>query len=98
MSVAGTYSIPVETPAGRVEITLVLNVEGNFLNGCTKVFSAEAPFKEGSMDGNDFTFKVNEMTPIGPIDLEYIGTVDGNKISGQVNTPLGPKFFNGVRV
>ncbi|MDD2736781.1 MAG: hypothetical protein PHF56_22840 [Desulfuromonadaceae bacterium] len=98
MSVAGTYSIPVETPAGRVEITLVLKVKGKSLSGCTRAFSAEAPFNDGSVDGRDFTFTVSEMTPIGPIDLEYVGTVDGDEITGQVNTPRGPKLFTGVRV
>lgn len=98
MAVDGTYSVPVETPAGRVNITLILKVKGKSVSGCTRAFSSEASFKGGAVDGNDFTFTVSEMTPIGPIDLEYAGTVDGNKISGQVNTPLGPKFFNGVRI
>ena len=97
MGVNGTYRIPVETPAGRVEITLILNVEGNSLCGCTKAFSAEAPFKGGSVNGNDFRFTVSEVTPMGIIDLEYTGTVDGGKISGQVKTPLGLKFFSGDR-
>ena len=98
MAVDGTYSVPVDTPAGRVDITLVLKVKEKSVSGCTRAFNSEVPFNGGTVDGNDFTFRVSEMTPIGPIDLEYAGTVDGNKISGQVNTPLGPKFFNGVRV
>lgn len=98
MTVDGIYSIPVETPAGRVDITLVLKVKGKIVSGCTRAFSAEAPFNGGSVDGNDFRFTVSEITPMGPIDLDYVGTVDGDKISGQVNTPLGPKYFTGVRI
>jgi len=98
MAVNGTYIIPVETPIGRVEITLILKVNGKSLSGCTRAFSAEAPFKAGSVNGNDFTFTVSEMTPIGPVDLEYAGTVEGDKINGQVITPRGNKTFAGTRI
>ena len=98
MAIEGTYVIPVQTPKGPTEITIELKMEGNSLCGSTKAFNAAVPFRGGSVDGNGFQFMVSESMPSGSIDLDYSGSVVGNKITGQVITPWGTKPFEGTRV
>lgn len=98
MAIEGAYEIPLQTPLGLVTIALELRMEGSALCGCTRAFNAEASFSGGSVIGNRFKFTVTEQTPIGCIDLEYSGFVDGDKISGQVITPRGNKSFAGTRI
>jgi hypothetical protein len=46
--------------------------------------------EDGKVNGNELTWTENVKTPMGSLTLNVTVTVDGDKISGQANTPFAP--------
>ena len=57
----------------------------------------EIALDDVSVDGNSVSFKAEVNTPMGKVNLAFEGTVDGDSISGQVNTSMGSNPFSGTR-
>ena len=49
------------------------------------------------VDGGTFSFKRVLTTPQGPFNLSYTGSVDGNTLTGTVNSDFGPIPITGTR-
>ena len=49
------------------------------------------------LDGNDFTFIRPVETPMGEMDLEYEGTVDGDTLTGEASAMFQSRPISGVR-
>jgi hypothetical protein len=98
MAVDGTWKLVVNTPMGAQESTLVINSSGSTLTGTQSAGSGEGrPIDEGTVDGNDITWKASITKPM-PMTLEFSGTIDGDKISGNVKLGMfGSASFSGMR-
>jgi hypothetical protein len=97
MAVDGTWNIAIETPMGTRNTTLVLKEEGGALKGTQSEGSASTEIADGTVNGNQLTWKVSITDPM-PMDLDFTAEVDGDKISGKAATMMFGSFpFTGSR-
>ena len=98
MAVDGTWKLTVNTPMGTQESTLTLATYGGTLTGTqTAPNGGSAPIEEGTVNGNDVTWKASITRPM-PMTLQFSGTVDGDTISGSVRLGMfGSANFTGTR-
>lgn len=91
---AGKYEIVVQSPMGAQPSTLELNADGT---GTQAAQGRSQPITDGKIDGNNVSWKNSITTPF-PMTLEFAGTVDGDKISGNVKAGSFGSFpFSGTR-
>ncbi|NNL31426.1 MAG: hypothetical protein HKO77_10405 [Gemmatimonadetes bacterium] len=105
--VVGTWEISMEGPRGARTVTVALAQEGDALSGVMTMErrgprggggAMEVAIEEGTVDGDSFTFvAVLEMRG-NTIRQIHRGTVDGDEMSGVVETPRGEQPFTGRRV
>jgi len=98
MAVDGTWKLVVNTPMGAQESTLVISSSGTTLTGTQSAGSGDGrPIDEGTVDGDDISWKASITKPM-PMTLEFSGTVDGDKLAGQVKLGMfGNAPFTGTR-
>ena len=94
MAVDGTYDITVTSPMGPETSRLTLKTDGNTLTG---TMGTDA-IMDGKVNGNVAEWSKMQSTPMGELKLDFKVTIDGDKITGEVQTPFGPSPAEGVRV
>lgn len=98
MSIAGTWKISMDTPMGpQVASFTIIEENGAFKGTMTDPTGASSEMEDLSVDGNSLTFKAAVNTPMGKLTLGYSGTVDGESISGNFQSPVGPMPYTGER-
>ena len=91
---AGKYEIVVQSPMGAQPSTLELNADGS---GTQSAQGRSQAITDGKIDGNNVSWKNSITTPF-PMTLEFAGTVDVDKISGNVKAGSFGSFpFSGTR-
>ena len=83
MSVDGAWKITINTPRGSQESTLNVLSSGGAFTGTMVGARGTTEIKNGKVDGNKLSWSM-EMTQPMPMTLTYDGTVDGDKLSGNV--------------
>ena len=83
MSVDGKWNIVVKSPMGDQKATLELKSDGGTLTGTQAGAQGSMEIANGKVDGNAVSWS-NSITSPMPMTLEFTGTVDGDKISGNV--------------
>ena len=97
MSVDGTWNIVVDSPMGKRESTFELTADGDNLNGHGKGPDGPNPIKEGTVKGDDVSWKIDVKQPM-PMTLEFNGKVDGDTIAGTTKAgAFGSMPFEGKR-
>jgi len=97
MSVTGTYRLTINTPMGTRTPTVTLKEEGGSVSGTFAGQIGTAEFSGGTAIGNNVKFNVNISAMGREITLSFDGTIEGDSISGSVNTPGGGSEFTGTR-
>jgi hypothetical protein len=98
MSVSGTWKLTIDTPMGRQESTLELTEDGSTLSGTASSNGEVIDIFDGSVDGDNVTWKVKITKPIS-VTATLTGTVNGDEISGHAKAGFFPAApFTGVRV
>jgi hypothetical protein len=83
MSVDGKWNVVVKSPMGDQKSVLTFKAEGTTLTGTAEAQGNSQAIQDGKIDGNAISWKISITTPM-PMTLEFAGTVDGNKVSGNV--------------
>ena len=97
MSADGTWNLTMQTPMGERRSTLTLATSGGSLTGTQEAEGNTTDITDGSVSGNDVSWKVAITNPM-PMTLEFSGTVNGDKISGNANAgAFGALPFTGSR-
>ena len=97
MSVDGKYNITINSPMGAQKATLELKASGGTLTGTQAGQQGSMAIANGKVDGNNVSWSISITSPM-PMTLEHSGTVDGNKISGNVKAGAFGSFpFSGER-
>lgn len=91
---AGVYLAKTSTPNGEVEFTLTLNADGT---GNTVSSMGESKFTDAKIEGNNFAFNTTVTTQMGEMEIAFMGSVEGDKISGTIGTQMGEMLFDGQR-
>jgi hypothetical protein len=97
MAVDGSWNLTMQTPMGERKATLIASSQGGKLTGKQSGDGGSTEIFDGSVSGNDVSWKISITNPM-PLTLQFTGTVDGDKISGQMSAgALGSWPFSGVR-
>ena len=99
MSIAGTWTLTMQTPMGLQTLTFIAKVEGKTLTG-TMARGAEEPvaITDGAVEALAATWKLTVKTPM-PMTLAFSGTDGGNSLSGTVKPGFFPAIpFSGTRI
>ncbi len=97
MSVDGTWNVTVNSPMGPQLSTLTIKAEGGALTGSQSAQGNTQPIANGKVDGDTVTWSNSITTPF-PMNLEFTGKVEGDKISGSVKAGAFGSFpFSGDR-
>ena len=99
MSIDGKYDVELQTTLGPQAIGLTLKTDGNSISGTMDGHFGQQSFSGGTVDGNDVAWTVRLPSPVGVMQLDVKGTVDGDSIEGQVQLgSFRPSIFKGRRV
>lgn len=90
----GAYLVKTSTPNGEIEFTLALNADGT---GYTGAQMEKTEFAGAKIEGNNFTFDTTVNTEMGEMALTFLGSVEGDNISGTIGTQMGEMPFTGHR-
>jgi hypothetical protein len=98
MAVDGTWKLTVNTPMGTQESTLTLSTDGGRLTGSqTAPNGGSREIEDGEVNGNEVSWNASITKPMA-MTLKFSGTVEGDKISGQVKLGMfGSANFSGTR-
>lgn len=83
MAVDGTWNLTMQTPMGNREVKLVLTAEGPALAGEFQAPQGASPVT-GTADGEKLNFATDFTGAMGPMELKFEGTHEGDEISGTV--------------
>jgi len=97
MAVDGDWNLTMTTPMGERNATLSVKSSGSTLTGTQGAEGNTAEIFDGTVNGNDLTWKVSITNPM-PLTLEFTGKVSGDSMSGDIGIgPMGSFPFTGKR-
>jgi hypothetical protein len=97
MAVDGNWTLTMTTPMGERKATLSLTAAGGTLTGTQGAEGNTAEIFDGTISGDAVNWKVSITNPM-PLTLEFIGTVSGDSMSGEMGIgPMGSFPFTGAR-
>jgi hypothetical protein len=97
MSVAGTYNVITKTPMGDQNGTFTVNVDGDTFTGAVAGPMGNMEVNDGKVSGNTLNWKMDMKVPM-PMSLTCTATVDGDAITGEIDTgAFGKMAMNGTR-
>lgn len=95
--VAGLWTLTVESPMGREDVDASFMLVGDHVTGTMRSAGRDVPL-EGTVNGNELRFDMSLDVRGQPLQLDYVGTVDGDTMSGTVQFgPIGTGKFSGTR-
>lgn len=62
------------------------------------MFWLDSSFSYGKCEGNNFEFTVHWATPCQQFSMDVKGSVDGDKLTGEVRSPMGEYVLEGTRI
>ena len=97
MAVDGNWNITMSTPMGDRKATLSLKNAGGTLTGTQAADGNSTEIFDGTANGDNVAWKVSITNPM-PLTLEFIGTVSGDTMTGEMGIgPMGSFPFTGKR-
>lgn len=80
----GTYDLVATTPMGKQDMKLTIQVDGSTFTGTSSGAMGSSDIS-GSVDGNSIAWQQAITVPM-PLTLDCNATIEGNALSGTVNT------------
>ena len=102
-TVAGSWDLVMRTPIGDRRATMTVTPRGSTYTidfrqaagpGADPIRETIAEIR---IEGSSFSFKRSVEIEQGLIELNYAGTVDGDALTGKVNSQFGTFDLNGTR-
>ncbi len=87
-SVSGKWNASMDTPQGPMEMTFTLQADGAALTGSmSNAMMGEMPISEGSVNGNEISFKISMQAPGAPggMTINHTGKVEGDTLTLTVD-------------
>ncbi len=89
VDIAGKWETTRETPRGTMTSTFTFEVDGDKLSGTVGSQMGDSEISDGTVEGNKISFKMVMTRGDRTIEMVYSGTVEGDTITGTVQTPRG---------
>ena len=97
MAVNSNWTLTMTTPMGERKATLTLLNSGGTLTRTQNANDNSAEIFDGTISGDAVNWKVSITNPM-PLTLEFIGTVSGDSMSGEMGIgPMGSFPFTGTK-
>ncbi len=96
-SIGGSYSITIEVPGQAMPATLNFTQNGPALTGTMVSQLGTTQIRDGKVTADGFTFAGSVTFGGAELDINVRGTVNGNQISGTVDSPHGAVPFSGSK-
>lgn len=84
VDVTGDWQMTMETPRGEITSDVHFDQEGERLTVTMVGPEGDEISGEGTVKGSEIEWTVTRSTPRGEMTMTYTGTVEGNKMSGEV--------------
>ena len=98
MAVGGNWSITLEIPGQPVPGTMSLVQQDATLTGTFSTdVTGSSPIKDGKVTAEGFSFMTTVTYGGSTFDVTVSGKVNGNQISGTIDSPQGPIAFTGTK-
>lgn len=94
----GKYKLKLNTPMGDITGNLELEMKGKELFGVLEVMGGKIQFANGKVEDNKFIFKGEFNTPMGIINYNILGILEGNKLDIYAQTNKGKFKIDGTRI
>lgn len=96
-AVDGDWDVTVKSPMGDQKSVLTVNSDGGSFTGKMAGGMGTMDITGGSVEGNTLKWKMSITVPM-PLTLDATATVDGDNISGDVDTgAFGKMALSGCR-
>lgn len=89
MSADGRWNVVVKAPGSKQELTVVLQSDGQQLNGTITQNGKTSAIVEGTVNGAELKWALPVTTPV-PMKLRFTVTVDGDEMSGRFKPGILP--------
>ena len=97
MTIDGTWTVTVNSPMGAQQSTLRIQSSDGCLSGKASGAQGTHDLVEGKIESNRFSWKLPITVPF-PMTLEFVGAVEGDRMSGNVKADAFGSFpFSGDR-
>ena len=97
MTVAGNFNVTIDVPGQTLTGTLALIQQGPILTGTLTTQLGVVQIKDGKVTTDGFTFSGSVDFGGSQIEITVKGAVNGNQISGTIDSPQGAVPFSGTR-
>lgn len=95
--VGGSYHITIEVPDQSLNGTLTIIQQGTSITGTLTTDLGAAPIRDGRVSADGFTFAATVPYGGASIEISVRGSVNGNQISGTIDSPQGSVPFSGTK-
>ncbi len=89
VDVTGKWETTRETPRGTMTTTFTFEQDGSKLTGTASSSRGDREITNGSVEGNKVTFTLVMTMGENTVEMTYTGTVEGDTITGTMQTPRG---------
>jgi hypothetical protein len=97
MNVAGNYNISIDLAGQTRTGTLALVQQGTILSGTLTTQFGVVQIRDGKVAVDGFTFSGSIEFGGSQIEIAVKGSVNGNQVSGTIDSPQGTVPFSGTR-
>lgn len=95
-TVAGNWTLDVDSPQGATKVNLVLAVEGEAVTGTIASDMGESKFT-GTVKEGTVTFTFDMAGPQGPLTITTKAAITGDEMKGEMDYGMGVAPFIGKR-
>jgi len=89
MSIDGAWEVTIDTPMGKQQTTFELASDGSTLTGTATSADESGPIKDGSVDGDGASWKVDITTPFA-MTVTFTVEVAGDQMTGNAKAGAFP--------
>ena len=98
VDVTGKWESTRETQQGTMTTTFTFEQDGSKLTGTLGSQRGDMEISDGTIEGNKISFKLVMTRGDRTIEMTYSGTVEGDTITGTMQTPRGEQPWTAQRV
>lgn len=97
MSVAGTWQFTLDTPIGKETPVVEFTLAGDTYQGKVNRDGKISQLEDVCVEGDSIGFAAQVSTPMGEMRLAFNGKIDGDRMQGKFQTPIGARDFSAER-
>ena len=98
VDITGKWESTRETQQGTMTTTFTFEQDGGKLTGTLGSQRGDMEISDGTIKGNKISFKIVMTRGDRTFEMTYSGTVEGDTITGTMQTPRGEQPWTATRV